>query len=260
MPFRSVRELNAFQFKNLSHTDLLQAVVSRQGGCSSYPWAALNTGLSVGDDHENVAENRSRIYKAFDINSDRVRDVWQVHSNRVIEVGDKLSDEAPIKADGMVTGTPGIVLMMRFADCVPILLFDPRRSAVGLVHAGWKGTIGRIAAAGVRMLEKTFGSNPADILAGIGPSICQNCYSVGDEVIEAVHTSLPDIARVVISKNHSQFQFDLWESNRRILLEAGVQNIETSAICTAENLGEWFSHRAENGTTGRFAAFIGLRK
>jgi polyphenol oxidase len=165
------------------------------------------------------------------------------------------------KADAILTSSPGLTLYMRFADCVPVLLYDPVRRVVGLVHAGWQGTVVRTAAAAVERMMAEYGSRPADILAGIGPSIGPDHYEVGVDVIQRVQAAFPEHAEALLQSNGSRERahLDLWLANQVVLEEAGVKRIETAGLCTACDLDHWYSHRAEKGRTGRFGALIALQ-
>jgi hypothetical protein len=152
---------------------------------------------------------------------------------------------------------------MRFADCVPILLHDPKRGVIGVAHAGWQGTVIGVAAAAVEEMQSAYHSNPEDILAAIGPSVCQNHYEVGGEVVEKVQEAFGQDANKVLSRGNGglapgKAYFDLWSANRLMLEQAGVRQIEVSEICTACQPEDWYSHRAEKGKTGRFGVLMGL--
>jgi YfiH family protein len=148
---------------------------------------------------------------------------------------------------------------MRFADCVPIFLYDPVRKAVGLVHAGWKGTVGKAAAVAVQAFQVAFGCQSKDILAGIGPSICRDCYPVGSDVVQEVEKAFGPKAERYIQHSNGIPHFDLWSANQDLLASAGVTQIELAQICTATNTQDWYSHRAEEGETGRFGVIIALK-
>ena len=147
---------------------------------------------------------------------------------------------------------------MRFADCTPILLYDPARHAAGIVHAGWRGTVQGAAPSAVRAMQEAFGSNPADIQAGIGPSIGPDHYQVGEEVVEAVRAAFGTVEGLINRAADGSAYLDLWAANRLALERAGVGQLEVAGICTATNTGEFYSHRAEKGRTGRFGAVIAL--
>jgi YfiH family protein len=162
------------------------------------------------------------------------------------------------KADAILTDRVGVSLFMRFADCVPVVLFDPVRRVIGLVHAGWRGTVDRIAGVAVAGMSERYGSKPADVLACVGPSICVEHYQVGDDVRSAAWASFGEKTGSLFIAKDDRFHFDLWAANRLVLEEAGVQRIEVSEICTACHTPDWYSHRAEHGKTGRFGAIIAL--
>jgi YfiH family protein len=148
--------------------------------------------------------------------------------------------------------------MMRFADCVPILLHDPRRHCIGIVHAGWLGTVRQVLRQAVRRMGEQFGSQPSDLRAGIGPSIAAHHYPVGPEVVEALRGSFGASAEAHLSPGPSGTHLDLWSASEQLLREEGVERIEVAGLCTACDTGDWYSHRAERGSTGRFGAIIAL--
>jgi YfiH family protein len=264
MPFQQPDSIRYYTFASLlKQRGLQHAVFTRQGGVSPAPWAELNLGGTVGDDPHRVAENRELAFNALGRRMDTLFDVWQVHSSEVVCTRSARPPKVPHqKADAILTDQPGITLFMRFADCVPILLFDPRTHAIGLVHAGWKGTVIRTAAEAVRAMHLEYGSEPGDILAAIGPSIGAHHYEVGVEVVEQVTRTFGEDAAGLLSSvdgdQASGVQFDLWAANRLILEQEGIKQIEISGICTACHLEDWYSHRGEKGKTGRFGVLIGL--
>jgi YfiH family protein len=264
MPFQQPDSIRYYTFESLSdQKGLKHAVFTRRGGVSPAPWAALNLGGTVGDDPRRVAENREMVFRTLDRPKDSLFDVWQVHSSEVVCTRSPRPLDLPHKkADAILTDQPGITLFMRFADCVPILLFDPQKRVIGLVHAGWKGTVIRTAAEAVRRMRLEYGSVPEDILAAIGPSIAAHHYEVGKEVMEQVRGTFGEDASGLLSSvdgdQVSGVQFDLWAANRLILEQEGVKQIEISGICTACHLEDWYSHRGEKGKTGRFGVLMGF--
>ena len=262
MTFCERRGLRVFEFEGLSNlSGLVHAVFTRRGGVSPAPWESLNVGGGVGDEVERVVENRQRAFHAAGRPVDSITDVWQVHSAEVLVMrAPRAAGERPPHADGMVTDNPELTLFMRFADCVPVLLYDPRRHAVGIVHAGWKGTLARIAARAVTRMEEAFGTQPADLLAAIGPSIGPDHYPVGAEVVEATRRAFARDAARLLPERNGETCLDLWQANALALQEAGVGRVEVAAVCTACNTTDWFSHRGEQGRTGRFGALIALRE
>ncbi len=252
-------EVPYFRFDLFSGLNLVHAVFTRRGGVSPVPWDSLNVGSTVGDDRARVRQNRERAFRAVGRDPASLYDVWQVHGARVaIATAPRRLDEPHIQADAVLTDNPSVTLFMRFADCVPILLCDPRRGVVGLVHAGWRGTVQCVAAAAVEAMRQRFGSQPADILAGIGPSIGPDHYFVGDEVESQARQVFGARANALFSRRDDGLIFDLWAANRLVLAHAGVETVEVAGVCTACQLQDWYSHRAERGKTGRFGALIGL--
>lgn len=259
MPFQERQGLRYYSFNSLSHFRIKQGIFTRVGGVSPAPWHSLNLGNTVGDDRKHTQENKERIFQALELPPERVYEVWQVHGKSVVRVEKPRSTgEEIIKADGMITDQPGIALIMRFADCVPLLYFDPRRSAVGIAHAGWKGTVQKIAGEVVRSMAAVFGSRPQDIQVGIGPSIGPDHYQVGEDVITRVKKAFPGRFSSLMQSDQDGVKLDLWKANQIILEDEGVRQVETARICTACHTEDWFSYRAEQGETGRFAALIAL--
>lgn len=251
-------ELVYYQF--VQWPELKHGIFTRHGGVSAAPWASLNLGGNVGDDPAAVRHNHERMYAALEVDGSRACTVWQVHS------GDTVLANGPVRgrrwlalADGIITDRPDTPLAMRFADCTPLLFFDPVRGVIGIAHAGWRGTVQGIGANTVRAMAQAFGCKPANIQAGIGPSIGPRRYQVGEEVVAAVQTYFGTTGGLIRrDPADGSAYLDLWEANRRDLQRAGVEQIEVAGICTAERTDEFFSHRAEKGRTGRFGAVLSL--
>jgi len=162
-------------------------------------------------------------------------------------------------ADGIFTDNPEVTLLMRFADCVPLVYYDPTKCVVGLVHAGWQGTLQQVAAEGVRLMQEKYDSNPKDLIVGIGPSICGQCYQVREDVYQQyLHAFGPD-AEAFFNRHENGLYLDLWAANTYTLKQAGVRQIENANLCTAEHVDEWYSYRKEKGVTGRFGVVIALK-
>lgn len=258
MPFLTNGEIRYFQFEHLGE-GLIQAIFTRRGGVSPEPWASLNLGSTVGDDLERVRENRRRVLATVGCAPASVYDVWQVHGvNVVIAEAPRPADVPHIKADVILTDKPGVTVMMRFADCVPILLHDPVQKVVGIAHAGWMGTVKGAVRFAVEALQQRFGSKLKDIRAGIGPSIGPDHYEVGPEVVEQVRQTFQENSTILLSKDAGRMKFDLWAANRLLLNQAGVNQVELAGLCTACHTEDWYSHRGEKGRTGRFGAIIAL--
>lgn len=173
-----------------------------------------------------------------------------------------LPDTSPLPdTDGLITAEREVFLFMVTADCVPILLVDTQKYVVGLLHAGWKGTVQGIAAKGVSLMSENFGSSPEAIVALLGPSICKDCYEIGDEVKERFDAVFPHHSNKIFHKPGDKFHLDLWKSNKLQLKEAGIpeKNMENVVTCTKCNVDQYYSARAEGIDTGRFASVIGIR-
>jgi hypothetical protein len=214
----------------------------------------------VGDDLAAVEANHELIFRALGIRREDVVSPHQVHGTTVRTVSERDRGQVCPETDALVTATPGVTLMLRFADCVPILFYEPVQCVVGLAHAGWRGTVAGIAEATVRTMVDALGCCASDIRAGIGPSIGPCCYEIGDDVAAVVSRAFPDSTGLLERNSSGRWYFDLWAANRRQLLAAGVRIVELALICTACHTQEWFSHRAERGKTGRLGALIGLRE
>jgi len=257
MPFTQHNGLRYFQFETLKTR---HAVFTRQGGVSPEPWGSLNVGATVGDDLERVRKNRNLSLNALGRNPESVFDVWQVHSaDAVCANAPRPEGESLRQADIILTDKRDVTLFMRFADCVPILLHDPRKGVVGVAHAGWMGTLRDVAASMVNEMKAQYDSNPADIIAGIGPSIGPDHYEIGADVILQVMQKFGDDSEQVLKSHNGKIHFDLWKTNQLLLERTGVGKVEIAGICTACHTDDWFSHRAEKGRTGRFGALISLQ-
>jgi len=270
-------DLLAFRFDSLPNGTLHHAVFSRRGGVSVAPFDSLNLSLAVADERDRVYANRRRAYGLFGRDTDTVVHAHLVHGATVARVTTAENGTWVHHVDGLVTDQPGCVLTMSFADCAPILLYDPVHRAIGLGHAGWKGTVADLPGALVRAMAEQFGSAPADLLAAVGPCIGPCCYEVGEIVIDAVSAAFASSDELLRERTNDQRpttndsspatrhsppathrHFDLPEANRRNLLNAGVRHVELSGHCTACRTDLFFSHRAEKGRTGRFGVVLGL--
>lgn len=185
----------------------------------------------------------------------------QTHSNHVAVVTSDSLLSSVSDTDALITNEPGLFVCVQTADCVPILLFDPRRRVVAAIHAGWRGTVAKIVQTSIACMTETFGCDPADILAGIGPSIHMHAYEVGQEVVQAVEagfTNSPALLKPSLTEGKAYL--DLWEANRTLLLEAGLseENIEVMGLCSFEQADLFFSARREGVDTGRMVSGIRL--
>lgn len=247
------------------------AFSTKLGGVSKGIFSTMNLGTETSpyqDDPLNIIENFERISKSIGIDPKGIVVSHQLHNTNIMLVNNSDCGKGLYlqrdyeNVDGLITNLPGITLVTKYADCVPLYIIDTKKKAIGLSHAGWRGTVGMIGLLTVKRMEECFGSNPKDMLAVIGPSICSDCYEVGMEVIEEFMKVFPeDVYSILFKKNPSgSYQLNLWEANRQILLNAGLNTdmIHISGVCTSCNDDLLFSHRKTNGKRGSLAAFLSI--
>jgi polyphenol oxidase len=251
--------LTAYEFESLRpHRRLAHGIFTRHGGVSPSPWHSLNLSTATGDSRDHIDENYRRVYGALGHSPDTAISSHQVHGSSVAVVTGEQRGQRLDACDGLVTDEPGIVLLQRHADCVPILLYDPKRPAIGVAHAGWRGTLAGVPGELVRAMCEAFGSRPADLIAAVGPSIGPCCYDIGAEVQRGFIARHADAGQWLAAGDDGRVRLDLWEANRAMLAAAGVREIEVAGICTACNVDEFYSARAENRRNGCFGAVIAL--
>ena len=257
------------QFKNLSATGIVKHGFStRKGGVSTGIFSSMNLNFKRGDDPDAVMENYRRIAAALDM---RVEDMVlsdQTHTTNVRVITEEDRGKGILKpqdyrdVDGMITNVPGLVLVTSYADCVPLYLVDPVRKAIGLSHSGWKGTVGHIGQKTVWKMHEVYGSEPKDIVAAIGPSICQSCYEVSEDVAEAFKTNFAEneAKDILLDKGNGKYQLDLWKANWYVLTDAGIlpEHLSVTDLCTACHPDLLWSHRKTNGQRGGLSAFLSL--
>lgn len=241
-------------------------ISTRLGGVSEAPFVSLNLGLHTGDEAHKVVENRERFCQAIGVALTNVVTAQQVHGDKISVVtaseagcGAKEYSSALAGVDAIVTNQPDLPLMLFFADCVPVIIYDPSKHVVAVSHAGWKGTVAKIAAKTISAMAAQYNVDPGDCLVAIGPSVGPCCYEVDQVVLNKLKESFAYWEQFVTPKN-SKWMLDLWEANVTQLTEVGVkrQNIFVSGICTSCNTELFYSHRAEKGCTGRLGALISL--
>jgi YfiH family protein len=254
---KSNNDVAWYEFEELKDQGVTHAFLTRLGGVSDPPFDTLNLGHTVGDDLAAVEENHDRAFAALGLRREQVVSPYQIHGTHVRLVSRAHTGTTQPATDGLLTTTPGVALLLRFADCVPVLLFDPAQRTVAMVHSGWKSTAGNIAAAAVAAFVHHVGSKPEDLWTGVGPAIGPCCYEVGEEMADTISKISPEGIEA-FQRRDGGLYLDLPGLVRAQLAEAGLKRITMSGICTACRTGEWFSHRAENGRTGRFGALAML--
>lgn len=251
---------------------IAHAFSTRIGGVSKKEFASINLGYNRGDPNENVEENYRRFARAAGVEAESMVCGCQVHGTDIRRVAKEHQGIGIWRpndcesADGLCTDVPGVALVIFAADCVPVYFVDPEHKAIGLAHAGWRGTAAGMPGVMVRRMGEEFGSRPECLLAAIGPSICKNCFEV-DEPVAREFLLLPDSEHFVSGPQTLpgdggvKYHVDLWECCRRSLLRAGVpeKNITVGEVCTMEESDLLFSHRKTRGQRGSNAAVLALR-
>lgn len=250
--------------------DIVQAFSTRLGGVSQGIYSSMNLSFTRGDDDAAVHENYRRFAAAVGFEAEDIVTSDQTHTANVRVITEEDRENGITKprqytdVDGMITNVPGLVLATFYADCVPLYFVDPVHHAIGLSHSGWRGTVAKIGAVTVERMREEYGSDPGDIYSAIGPSICQDCYEVSEDVIQEFRTAFgrKDWDVLFYRKENGKYQLNLWEANRIIMQEAGIreEHISMPGICTCCNPKFLFSHRASHGKRGNLGAFLGIRK
>lgn len=260
-----------FVFPLFERTGLVkQGFSTRIGGVSRGEFASMNFASTRGDDPEAVRENYRRMTKVLDIPADRMVLAKQTHTTNVrivteADAGKGFARERDYdEVDGLLTDVPELPLVTFYADCIPLYFLDPVKKVIGLSHAGWRGTVNRMAEVTLKKMREAYGSSPADVLAAIGPGICGDCYEVGEEVAEAFRESWREevCRRILVPKGGGKYRLDLWAANAACLEESGIraEHLAVTDICTCCNADKMFSHRASKGRRGNLAAFLCLRE
>lgn len=254
-------------FSHFEKLGVTHGISTRFGGVSSQPFHSLNLALHTGDEEEKVIENRRRFCQSVGIEADHIITAEQTHGEQVALVTEKHLGQGAKKyiesirnTDALITNIPNVPLMLFFADCVPVLIVDPVHKAIGLAHAGWKGTVAHIGQKTVLAMQTHFGTNPQDCLVGIAPSIGPCCYEVDGAVIKALQGTFSNWEQLVQPSGDNKWKLDLWQANCHQLKEIGVlsHNIFISKVCTECNHELFFSYRADHGSTGRIGAVMVL--
>ena len=261
VPYLTYNSLSEINFIN-------HAFSTRLGGVSEGEFTSMNMAFNRGDNPESVTENYKRICKSAGFDFDSLAASAQDHNTFVRAVTSENKGVGIYKprdlqsVDALITNEKGVTLVTYYADCTPLFFVDTKQKAIGLAHAGWRGTVGRIGEKVVNKMTELYGTNPADIVAAIGPAISVCCYEVDKPCADNFYAlSDLDSSRFVFPKDNGKYMIDLLETNRQILVAAGVknENITVSDVCTNCNSELLWSHRATKGKRGTMSAFMCIK-
>ncbi len=261
-------QLPLFHYPLLDETGIVRhCFTTRYGGVSEGMFSTLNLSFTRGDVKESVEENYRRIAEVMDVPYERIVCSDQTHTTNVRVVTEADAGTGIIRpkdytdVDGLITNVPGITLATFYADCVPLYFVDPAHHAIGLSHSGWRGTVARMGKCTLEAMHREYGTNAADVYCAIGPSICQDCYEVSEDVSTQFEEAFSGHeSEILINKGNGKYQLDLWKANEIVLLEAGVkpEHLAVPDVCTCCNPELLFSHRASHGKRGNLGAFLCL--
>lgn len=243
---------------------------TRLGGVSQGRFATMNFTFTRGDKQEHVMENYRRMARALGVDLERMVLSYQTHTTNVRRVTEEDQGKGIARPrdykdiDGLITDVPGITLVTFYADCVPLYFLDPVHRAIGLSHSGWRGTVKRMGKVTLEAMAEAYGTRPEDVLCCVGPSICRDCFEVGEEVAEEFCREFDRRfhRELFYRKENGKYQLDLWKANEIVLREAGVaeKHLQITNICTKCNPAHLFSHRVMGNERGNLAAFLCLRE
>ena len=267
---KTVGGVTYISFPLLEQEGLVCAFTTRMGGVSKGDCSSMNLSFTRGDLEEDVRENYRLLGESLGIDMNQAVLSHQVHKTDIYIVTEEdrgrglFPEKAPLfEIDGLMTDRRGIPLVTFFADCVPLIFYDPVKKVIATSHSGWKGTVGRIGEKTVAMMEQEMGCNREDILAVIGPSICQDCYEVSADVAQQFENvfTREQYEEMIIEKENGKYQLDLWKANEFILLDAGIRrkHLAVTDLCTCCNPEFLFSHRASQGRRGNLSVILCLR-
>ena len=250
--------------------DIVHCFSTRLGGVSQGIFSSMNLSFTRGDEENAVKDNYRRLSAAVGFSLEDIVTSDQTHTTNVQLVGAEDRGKGVTRprtykdVDGMITNVPGVVLCTFYADCVPLYFYDKTHRAIGLSHSGWKGTVHRMGKVTLERMAEEFGTRPEDVQAAIGPSICQDCYEVSEDVILEFQKYYREDCQseLYYRKENGKYQLNLWRANEIVMEEAGIlpENIHTTQWCTCCNPELLYSHRASKGKRGNLAAFLGLKR
>ena len=261
-------ELPLFHYPLLDETGIVRhCFTKRYGGVSEGMLSKLNLSFTRGDVKESVEENYRRIAEAMGVPYEKIVCSDQTHTTNVRVVTEADAGTGIIRpkdytdVDGLITNVPEITLATFYADCVPLYFVDPVHHAIGLSHSGWRGTVARMGKCTLEAMRREYGTKAADVYCVIGPSICQDCYEVSEDVaVQFEEAFSGHESEILLNKGNGKYQLDLWKANEIVLLEAGVkpEHLAVTDVCTCCNPELLFSHRASHGKRGNLGAFLCL--
>lgn len=264
------KQIPYLTFPLLEEVEMVRHLFStRMGGVSEGIYATMNLSYARGDRKEAVDENFKRLAKIMETTPDRFVCAKQTHTTNIRLATEEDCGKGVVyptgyeDIDGLITNTPGIVLCTSYADCVPLYFVDTKNKAIGLAHSGWRGTVNRMGEKVLSAMRKSFGTRPEDVVAAIGPSICRDCYEIGEDTADIFKVNFPKEWESFLTKGKKEgkYQLDLWEANKRILLKAGIarEHLAVTDICTCCNSKYLFSHRASQGKRGNMVALLEIK-
>ncbi len=267
---KQVGEVLYLSYPMLENTGLIKHGFStRVGGVSEGIFSSMNLSFSRGDREGAVRENFRRMAEAIGVEVESLVFATQTHTTNVRQVTEADKGKGilcPVDyedVDGLITNEKGICLTTFYADCVPLFFVDPVHKAIGLSHSGWRGTVSKMGQETLRSMKTAYGTEAEDVIVAIGPSICQDCYEVSEDVIDRFREAFAkeNWDSIFYRKENGKYQLDLWKANEVVLLEAGVkkEHLAVTNVCTNCNPEVLFSHRATKGERGSLAAFLALK-
>lgn len=258
MKKKSINGLHLWQFESLAKESSIKHFVTDRSSQANGNGKEFTLSFSSSPDKEEIRHNRHLLAQAMGIPDAHLYFPSQVHKTRIVQVTSATAREELMETDALITSEKGVCIAVMSADCVPILLYDTKNNVAGAVHSGWRGTVARILEKTLHTMQSTFGTRGEDVIAGIGPSVSQDSYEVGEEVVHEVHHAFGKESGLMIPQANNKAKLDLWKANKSQLLQFGVResHIEIADLCTVKNNAHFFS--ARKGDSGRFAAGIML--
>lgn len=263
------KQIPLLQFHSLKAFSWIEhCFTTRQGGVSKGVYQSLNLSFTRGDEEGCVRENFRRVAEAMGTAPECIVTSQQTHTTNIRRVRKGDAGKGVVypmdyqDVDGLITDEPGLLLATFYADCVPLYFVDPEHHAIGLSHSGWRGTLEGMGEKTVMQMKKQFDTNPEKLYCAIGPSICQNCYEISEDVAFLFADAYKKEADDILKKcGTDKYKLDLWRANELVLKHAGVkkEHIDTAALCTCCHPNQLFSHRATGGKRGNLGAFLMIR-